>query len=78
LIDNCVNYFLKRTAAKLDLRVTGLGKKDMARKSERGRSAITGQFVPKEYAKRNPETTIIDTVKVGPVKKRKKIRGNPP
>lgn len=50
----------------------------MARKSERGRSAITGQFVPKEYAKRNPETTIIDTVKVGPVKKRKKIRGNPP
>lgn len=43
----------------------------MARKSERGRSAIIGQFVSTDYAERNPETTIIDTVKVAPVKKRK-------
>ena len=43
----------------------------MARKSERGRSAITGQFVAMSYAANNPDTTVVEKVKVGPVKHRK-------
>lgn len=40
----------------------------MAKTSERGRSAITGQFVTKDYAANHPNTTVVEKVKVGPVK----------
>lgn len=43
----------------------------MARKSKRGRDAKTGQFVPISVAKRRPATTVIETIKVGPTKRRK-------
>ena len=43
----------------------------MAKTSERGRSAITGQFVSMNYAANNPDTTVVEKVKVGPVKHRK-------
>ena len=43
----------------------------MAKTTERGRSAITGQFVAMSYAANNPDTTVVDKVKVGPVKPRK-------
>lgn len=42
----------------------------MAKTSERGRSAITGQFVSKGYANSHPNTTVVEKVKVGPVKHR--------
>lgn len=42
----------------------------MAKTSERGRSAITGQFVSKDYANSHPNTTVVEKVKVGPVKHR--------
>jgi hypothetical protein len=44
----------------------------MAKESKRGRSAGTGQFVKDEYAKTHPKTTVVEKVKVGPTKKRKK------
>lgn len=44
---------------------------NMARKSKRGRDAGTGKFISIEEAKRRPKTTTIETVKVGPTKKRK-------
>lgn len=44
----------------------------MARTSKRGRSAKTGQFITIEEAKRRPTTTVIETLKVGPTKKRKR------
>ncbi|WP_257212999.1 hypothetical protein [Maribacter sp. 4U21] len=44
----------------------------MARTSKRGRDAKTGQFVPIKVANRRPSTTVIETIKVGPTKKRKK------
>ena len=28
-----------------------------------GRSSKTGQFVPKDYAKKHPSTTVVETVK---------------
>lgn len=43
----------------------------MARTSKRGRDAGTGQFIPIEEAKRNKDTAVIETIKVGPVKHRK-------
>ena len=43
----------------------------MARKSTRVRDAETGQFVPAEEAKKRPKSTVKETLKVGPVKKRK-------
>ena len=33
------------------------------RKSTRARSAITGRFVKKSTAKRNPRTTIVETIR---------------
>lgn len=42
----------------------------MTKTSERGRSAITGQFVSKDYANSHPKTTVVEKVKVGPVKHR--------
>jgi hypothetical protein len=44
----------------------------MAKQSQRGRSAGTGQFVKTEYAKTHPKTTVIETIKVGPTKKQGK------
>jgi len=44
----------------------------MARTSKRGRDAKTGEFIPIKEAKRRPSTTVIETIKVGPTKKRKK------
>jgi len=43
----------------------------MAKTSRRGRDAKTGKFIPIKEAKRRPSTTVIETVKVGPTKKRK-------
>ena len=42
----------------------------MARTVEKGRSAETGQFVPIDYAKKHPKTTVIEKVIVGPPKRR--------
>jgi len=44
----------------------------MAKKSVRKvhRSAITGKFITERYARRNPKTTVTETVKV--TRKRKK------
>jgi len=44
----------------------------MARTSKRGRDAKTGQFVPIKVAEKRPSTTVIETIKVGPTKRRKK------
>ena len=44
----------------------------MARTSKRVRDAITGRFVSSEEAEKRPDTTITETIKVGPVKKQKK------
>ncbi|WP_299222578.1 hypothetical protein [uncultured Aquimarina sp.] len=43
----------------------------MARKSKRGRDAKTGQFISIKEAKKRPNTTVIETIKVGQTKKRK-------
>lgn len=43
----------------------------MARKSKRARDAGTGKFVPMKEAERRPKTTVVETIKVGPTKKRK-------
>ena len=43
----------------------------MSRKKKKARSASTGQFVPMSYAEKHPNTTVVETVKVGPTKKRK-------
>ena len=49
-----------------------LNKEIMARKSKRGRDSGTGKFISIEEANRRPKTTTVETVKVGPTKKRKK------
>lgn len=43
----------------------------MARTSKRGRDSKTGQFIPIKKAKKNPNTTTVEKIKVGPTKKRK-------
>ncbi len=43
----------------------------MSKTSTRVRDARTGQFVPAKEAARRPATTVTETIKVGPVKKRK-------
>ena len=43
----------------------------MSRTSKRGRDAKTGQFISISEAKRRPSTTVVETIKVGPTKKRK-------
>lgn len=43
----------------------------MARQSKRGRDAGTGQFITIKEANRRPKTTVIETIKVGRIKKRK-------
>ncbi|WP_262709902.1 hypothetical protein [Flagellimonas onchidii] len=44
----------------------------MARQSKRGRDARNGQFITIKEAKRRPSTTVVETIKVGPTKRRKK------
>ena len=43
----------------------------MSRTSKRVRDAKTGRFVPMKEAKKRPSTTITETIKVGPTKKRR-------
>lgn len=43
----------------------------MARLSERGRDAKTGQFIPVKEAQRRKSTAVVEKIKVGPVKHRK-------
>lgn len=44
----------------------------MSKTSTRVRDARTGLFVPNEQAKKRPATTVTETVKVGPTKRRSK------
>lgn len=44
----------------------------MARQSKRGRDAGSGQFITIKEANRRPKPTVVETIKVGPTKKRKK------
>lgn len=44
---------------------------NMAKTVEKGRSAETGKFVSIEYAQKHPSTTVVEKVKVGPIKRRK-------
>jgi hypothetical protein len=43
----------------------------MAKTSKRARSAKDGKFVPMKEAKKHPNTTVVETIKVGRTKKRK-------
>ena len=43
----------------------------MARTVKKGRDAETGRFIPIQQALDNPRTTVIETIKVGPIKHRK-------
>ena len=43
----------------------------MARKVEKARSAETGRFIPMKEAEKHPDTTVVEKVKVGPIKRRK-------
>lgn len=43
----------------------------MARTVKKGRDAETGRFISIQKALENPKTTVIETVKVGPIKHRK-------
>ena len=43
----------------------------MAKTRKAARSAVTGRFVKKSYAKRYPKTTVVETVKIGKPKKKK-------
>jgi hypothetical protein len=42
----------------------------MAKTVKIARSAKTGQFVTMSYAKKHPNTTVVEKVKVGPTKHR--------
>ena len=42
----------------------------MARTVNKGRSAITGQFVSISYAQNHPNTTVIEKIKVAPTKRK--------
>lgn len=42
----------------------------MAKSVKKARSAKTGQFVTMSYAKKHPNTTVVEKVKVGPTKHR--------
>lgn len=44
----------------------------MAKTSERGRDARTGQFIPVKEAERRKSTAVVEKVKVGPTKHRNK------
>lgn len=40
----------------------------MSKSSKRGRDAGTGRFIPIKEAEQHPDTSVVETVKVGPVK----------
>ncbi len=44
----------------------------MSKTVQKGRDAKTGRFIPIEEANRRPSTTVVEKVKVGPVKHRNK------
>ena len=44
----------------------------MAKQSKRTRDARTGQFVPDGTEQKRPATTVRETVKTGPTKKRRR------
>lgn len=44
----------------------------MAKTSERGRDAGTGRFIPVKEAERRKDNAVVEKVKVGPTKHRKK------
>jgi hypothetical protein len=44
----------------------------MAKTGKAGRDAKTGRFIPIPEAKRRPTTTVVETIKRGPTKKRPK------
>jgi len=52
--------------------LTRQGYEDMAKTSERGRDAGTGRFIPIKEAERRKDTAIVEKIKVGPTKHRKK------
>ena len=41
----------------------------MAKSGSASRSAVSGHFVSKGYAKSHPKTTVTETIKRGPTKK---------
>jgi hypothetical protein len=43
----------------------------MAKTVEKARSAETGRFIPMREAEKHPKTTVVEKIKVGPVKHRK-------
>lgn len=43
----------------------------MSKTIKKGRDAETGKFIPIQEAIKRPKTTVIETIKVGPTKKRK-------
>ena len=43
----------------------------MSKTVQKGRDARTGRFIPIEEANRHPNTTVVEKVKVGPIKHRK-------
>ena len=45
--------------------------KNMAKTIKAARSAITGRFTTMRYAETHPRTTVVEKVKVGPIKKQK-------
>ena len=48
------------------------GKDTMAKTSERGRDAGTGRFIPVKEAEKRKDTAVVEKIKVGPTKHRKK------
>ena len=40
----------------------------MSKTVEKARSAKTGQFIPIKEAEKHPDTTVVEKMKVGPVK----------
>ncbi len=50
----------------------GGGEITMAKTVRIARNAETGQFTTMDYAKKNPKTTVVEKIKVGPVKRHNK------
>lgn len=49
----------------------GAGKLPMSKTVQKGRDAKTGRFISIEEANRRPDTTVVEKLKVGPIKHRK-------
>jgi hypothetical protein len=43
----------------------------MAKTVDKPRSAVDGRFVTMQYAEKHPNETVVEKVKVGPIKHRK-------